>query len=129
MRAVPCACAFQTKSVLTLSSCAPPTISGTLTVGGTTITATGEDVFILLLDKSGQPVWIKALDGNPANGQAAAVGPTGDAWITGWFGGSMTVLTSSGSTTLTAGDNDAFLLRLQGVVSEAKQGLNPGARS
>ena len=87
--------------------------TGTLTVGSTTLTAvSGQDIFMIKLDSSGSPVWAKGFGSSSSNSYAGgfgiAVDASGNSYTTGSFQGTMTV----GSTSITAGNQDIFMIKL-----------------
>jgi hypothetical protein len=86
---------------------------GTMTVGNTTLTPVGsqeQDIFMIKLDASGNPVWARSFGGTASSSAyGIAVDASGNSYTTGPFKGTMTV----GSTTLTTvGGDDIFMIKL-----------------
>ena len=70
----------------------------------------GTDVFLAKLDLAGTTVWAKRFgDGSSQEGRAVAVDASGNAAITGAFGGTINF---GGAVLTTAGSNDIFLAKL-----------------
>jgi hypothetical protein len=64
--------------------------TGTLEIGGTTLTATGGDVFVALFDASGAPQWAKSFGGAmDQSGRGVAFDAAGDVVLVGQFRGSI----------------------------------------
>ncbi|MFK0730379.1 MAG: SBBP repeat-containing protein, partial [Gloeotrichia echinulata HAB0833] len=87
--------------------------SGTTTFGNTTLTSAGnQDAFITKLDSSGNFLWAQKLGGTLADvGVGITSDGVGNTYVTGVFRSTATF----GSTTLTsAGDEDAFVAKLDG---------------
>ena len=84
--------------------------SSSITLGTATLTNSGlADFFIVKYDASGNVVWAKSA-GSSANdaGNSIAVDGSGNSYVTGYFGSSITF----GATTLiNAGGNDVFLVK------------------
>ena len=96
------------------------TFQESMTVGGTTLTAQGEDAFVLKLTSSGDPVWAFQIGGADRDvGSSIAVGPDGAIYVVGQFSGTATV----GATSITsAGSADVFVAKLtdDGAVTWAR---------
>ncbi|HQF67438.1 MAG TPA: SBBP repeat-containing protein [Candidatus Cloacimonadota bacterium] len=84
---------------------------GTAIIGSHTLTASGgQDIFVAKLNPSGNWIWAARAGGsNEDNGHDIAVDGAGNAYVTGYFGGTATF----GSQTLTSsGSWDAFVAKL-----------------
>ncbi|MEJ8801250.1 SBBP repeat-containing protein [Pontibacter sp. H249] len=82
---------------------------GAATFGTTTLTSSGDDVFIAKYDASGNALWAKSAGGaNSDIGRGIAVGKTGDAYVTGAFAGTA----AFGTKSLTSDGSAMFLTKL-----------------
>lgn len=82
--------------------------------GADILTAAGyADIFLTKYDNSGNYVWAKGMGGTASNqGRAVALDGAGNAYITGYFSGTVDFDPGSGMATLTtAGGNDIFLAK------------------
>lgn len=85
-----------------------------ITMGATTLTASGEDMFVAKYDATGNVTWAKSTVGSAsANAQSVTLDATGNILVAGWFVSPTIVF---GSTTLTNTDasgssNDMFILK------------------
>ena len=86
------------------------TFQETMTVGAQTLTAEGEDAFVIRFDAAGEPDWAVQIGGPGRDvGADVAVGPDGAVYAVGLFDGTA----SAGGTSITsAGSSDAFVVQL-----------------
>jgi hypothetical protein len=86
--------------------------SGTLALGSVTLTsAGGNDAFVAKLDPSGNVLWARSFGGpGDDDGYGIALDATGAAYVAGRFSNS--VAFDSSHTLTSAGDTDAFVLKL-----------------
>ncbi len=89
---------------------------GTMTIGSTILTSDGtnEDLYVAKMTPEGALVWANRFGGAAGDfGYGIDVGSDGSIYVTGKFGGTMSIATESGSITLTsAGAQDVFVLKL-----------------
>ena len=87
--------------------------AGAASFGATTLTsAGGDDAFVLALDSSGNPLWVKRFGGAVTDGATAiAANPNGTMAFSGFFGGSV----DFGSGPITAAGSDGFVVALTGA--------------
>ncbi|TFJ82667.1 hypothetical protein NSK_006091 [Nannochloropsis salina CCMP1776] len=93
------------------SSYTTGSFAGSMTVGNTTLTAAGtNDIFMIKLDPSGNPVWATSFGNTNSDvGYGIDLDASGSSYAIGTFVGSMTV----GNTTLMAiGSADIFMIKL-----------------
>ena len=90
--------------------------AGTMTIGSTTLTSNGvnRDLFVAKLDPSGNLLWANAFGGTGDDGgHGIDVGSDGSAYVTGSFGGTITLPTASGPINLTSlGYSDLLVFKL-----------------
>lgn len=95
--------------------------TGATTVGGTTLSASGQDVMVVKLDANGDPVWFKKFGGSGSDSaNSITVDAAGNVFIAGQFNNNITL---GLDTFVPTGDFDIFVAKLdtQGDVVWAKK--------